>query len=606
MAKLTLSNITSLQNEQSATNLMNLNSAAVVAAMENTLSRDGTSPNAMEADFDMNDNHILNLPVPADPTSPIRKDQFDELVEDTTGVVAEVADLLAQTQAAAAEALVTLDNFEDVYLGAKSADPLVDNDGDALVEGQLYWNSTANNLRVYDGASWAVYSAQVGISNVVDDTSPSLGGDLDMNSQDIIGTGNVNITGSVTVTDDAYAVGWNGSSAVPTKNAVYDKIEGLSSTYQPLDATLTSLAAYNTDGLLTQTAANTFTGRTLTGTAAQITVTNGTGVAGNPTLSLPSDVLIPTVLTVPNTGLHILDTNASHDLIIAPGSNITADRTLTLTTGDADRTLTLSGNVTLISSPREVLTGARTYYVRTDGSDSNTGLADNSGGAFLTIQKAINTVGMIDLAGFACTIQVRSGTYTGGVNASVPFIGGIPTLIGDATTPSNVIISTTSNNAILVANNCILNISGLKLQTTTSGTCVSVTTGGIANLTGTCDFGASAGNHVSVVSGGAFVCLAVNYNITGAAATHVITGNVGNITISNNTITITGTPAFATAFAYAQNNSVIQMNSNTFSGSATGARYSANTLSTIQTFGGGATYLPGNSAGSTGTGGQYA
>lgn len=52
-------------------------------------------------------------------------------------------------------------------------------------------------------------------------------------------------------------------------------------------------------------------------------------------------------LTLANTGLHLEDTNASHDLIVAPGSDLTADRTLTLTTGDADRTLTISGNATL-------------------------------------------------------------------------------------------------------------------------------------------------------------------------------------------------------------------------------------------------------------------
>lgn len=48
-------------------------------------------------------------------------------------------------------------------------------------------------------------------------------------------------------------------------------------------------------------------------------------------------------ITVGNTGLHILDTNASHDLIVKPGSNITADRTLTITTGDANRTLDFNG-----------------------------------------------------------------------------------------------------------------------------------------------------------------------------------------------------------------------------------------------------------------------
>lgn len=47
------------------------------------------------------------------------------------------------------------------------------------------------------------------------------------------------------------------------------------------------------------------------------------------------------MITIPNTGLHVLDTDASHDLIIVPGSDLTADRTLTFVTGDADKTLTL-------------------------------------------------------------------------------------------------------------------------------------------------------------------------------------------------------------------------------------------------------------------------
>ena len=65
----------------------------------------------------------------------------------------------------------------------------------------------------------------------------------------------------------------------------------------------------------------------------------GGGVSDGATLT--------TGFTFPNTGLHILDTNASHDLILAPGSDLTADRTLTITTGDASRTLTLSGDTTL-------------------------------------------------------------------------------------------------------------------------------------------------------------------------------------------------------------------------------------------------------------------
>lgn len=54
-----------------------------------------------------------------------------------------------------------------------------------------------------------------------------------------------------------------------------------------------------------------------------------------------------------NTALKVRDTNASHSLAIVPGSDLTADRTLTVTTGDANRTLTLSADVTMTGSPVE-------------------------------------------------------------------------------------------------------------------------------------------------------------------------------------------------------------------------------------------------------------
>jgi len=67
----------------------------------------------------------------------------------------------SETNAAnsAAAAAAAFDNFDDTYLGSKTSDPTVDNDGNALVSGALYFNSAANEMRVYDGANWIAASS---------------------------------------------------------------------------------------------------------------------------------------------------------------------------------------------------------------------------------------------------------------------------------------------------------------------------------------------------------------------------------------------------------------------------------------------------------------
>ena len=97
--------------------------------------------------------------------------------------------------AAASEtnAAASYDSFDDRYLGAKASAPTLDNDGDALLTGALYWNSTSDELYVWNGSAWEQGSFTAGgfLSNVVEDTTPQLGGDLDLNGNNITGTGNI-------------------------------------------------------------------------------------------------------------------------------------------------------------------------------------------------------------------------------------------------------------------------------------------------------------------------------------------------------------------------------------------------------------------------------
>jgi len=78
------------------------------------------------------------------------------VVAKDASVAAKDAAIVAKDAAAtsATAAASSADAFDDVYLGTKSSDPSTDNDGDALAEGMLYFNSTSDSLRVYNGSAF--------------------------------------------------------------------------------------------------------------------------------------------------------------------------------------------------------------------------------------------------------------------------------------------------------------------------------------------------------------------------------------------------------------------------------------------------------------------
>ena len=61
-----------------------------------------------------------------------------------------------------ANAAASYDSFDDRYLGAKASDPALDNDGDPLIDGAIYFNTSVNEMRVYDlgNTTWIPFSTQ--------------------------------------------------------------------------------------------------------------------------------------------------------------------------------------------------------------------------------------------------------------------------------------------------------------------------------------------------------------------------------------------------------------------------------------------------------------
>jgi hypothetical protein len=257
---------------------------------------------------------------------------------------------------------------------------------------------------------------------------------------------------------------------------------------------------------------------------------------------------------------------------------------------------------------REKLTTGRTYYVRTDGNDNNSGLANTSNEAFGTINRAIQVVSRtLDVGAQQVIIQVGAGTYTSTVLIE-PYVGLVPPIIrGDIITPANVVVSVTNNHCFLAdsrSNSCWWNIEGFRVTCTGASSAGVLARDSSRLLMGNMQYG-SCGQYQVLADLGSFIKFNANYSINGGAVAHWIANRCSSIEASSKTITLTGTPAFSGPFVYALSNSMISAFILTFSGSATGTRYQVTHNGTIRTGAGGGTYFPGSVAGTTATNGIY-
>lgn len=139
-------------------------------------------------------------------------------------------------------------------------------------------------------------------------------------------------------------------------------------------------------------------------------------------------------IKVNNTGLKVLDTNASHTLALVPGSNLTGNKTLTLTTGDADRTLDMSAG--------SLTAGGGQYAfpaTQNSSSDANT-LDDYEEGTWTPSDASGAALSLSSVYGAYTKIGNRlfvdlELTYPTTADGSTALLGGLPYTVANVAQP---------------------------------------------------------------------------------------------------------------------------------------------------------------------------
>jgi hypothetical protein len=150
---------------------------------------------------------------------------------EANAVIAKNAAVVAQTAAEAA-----LDTFDDSFLGAKASDPTVDNDGNALIDGALYFNTTVDLMKVYNLANTTWYQLALTGSNQTNVNTVA----ADLNGSNTIGTVSTNIANVNTTATNIANI--NTTAGIDTE---ITNVSGISSAISAVNSNSTNINAVN-------------------------------------------------------------------------------------------------------------------------------------------------------------------------------------------------------------------------------------------------------------------------------------------------------------------------------------------------------------------------
>ena len=280
----------------------------------------------------------------------------------------------AQTAAEAARdaALAAFDSFDDRYLGQKSSDPTVDNDGDALVAGALYFNTTDDVMKVYEGSVWvAAYASLSGALLSVNNLS-------DLNNSGAART-NLGLGTAATTAASAYASAAQGTTADAALPKAGGAMSGAITTNSTFDGRDVAADGTKLDGIATG-ATNVTNNNQLTNGAGYVTTDTNTTYTAGSGLSLTGTVFANTApdQTVALTGSGATSVSGTYPNFTITSTDTTysvGDGGLTqinFTSADNTKLDGIETGATADQTAAEILTAIKTVDGSGSGLDADT------------------------------------------------------------------------------------------------------------------------------------------------------------------------------------------------------------------------------------------